>query len=94
MNHPRAMFLGTISVILGLVAMIIYDVDPLVFWGGLVWMATARYIVKGYTAYLAGRAELHTWQAHNPKPVKPTRAVREDLRVVRGSDGNGRRVMV
>ena len=94
MNHPRALFLGTIAVILGLVCMIVYDVDPLIFWGGLVWMVTARSIVKGYSAYLAGRVADRQWQAHNPKPQKVARAVREDLRVVRGSDGSGRRVMV
>lgn len=94
MNHPRALFLGTLAVILILVAMVVYDMDPLVFWLGLVWMVTARAVLKGYTAYLAARSELHTWQAHNPKRAKAARTARADLRVVRGSDGSGRRVMV
>ena len=90
----RTKFLALVAMAAGCFVASIAGVEPLIIFCGLVWVATARYIVKGYTAYLAGRAEMHSWQARNPKPQKVARAVREELRVVRGSDGSGRRVMV
>ena len=94
MNHPRALFLGTIAVVLGLVCMIVYQVDATTFWLtvfalGMSWIALQFYRVRVY-----GRVADRQWQRENPKPQKVARAGREDLRVVRGSDGSGRRVMV
>lgn len=94
-DHPRAMFLALVAIAVGCLMASIAGVDQLVIFCGLVWVATARYIVKGYTAYQLGRVADRQWQAHNPKSAKPARAVRGDeLRVVRGSDGGGRRLMV
>lgn len=94
MNHPRALFLGTLATILGLVCMIVYQVDATVFWLGVVVLGMSWLTVEFYRIHTYGRVADRQWQAHNPKSQKVTRAVREELRVVRGSDGNGRRVMV
>jgi hypothetical protein len=94
MNHPRALFLAVVAVILGLVCMIVYQVDATVFWLSLVALGVAWLILEFYKVRTYGRVADRQWQARNPKPQKVTRAVREELRVVRGSDGSGRRVMV
>ena len=94
MNHPRAVFLGVVATILGLVVMIVYDVDPNLFVACVTLVVLAFLAVEFYKVRTYGRVADRQWQARNPNPQKVTRAVREDLRVVRGSDGNGRRVMV
>jgi hypothetical protein len=94
MNHPRALFLAVVAVILGLVCMIVYQVDATVFWLSLVALGVAWLILEFYKVRTYGRVADRQWQARNPKPQKARPVVREDLRVVRGSDGNGKRVMV
>lgn len=95
MRHPRALFLGTLSVILGLIAMIVYGVSPNLFWGSLVAMFFGWLFVEFYRAYVYGRVADRQWQRENPRPPKPERGGHlEGLRVVRGQDQPGKRVMI
>lgn len=92
MKHPRAAFLGTLAAFLGLVAMIVYDVSADLFWGGVVLMFLAWLFVEFYRSYTYGRVADRQWQRANPKPARVERP--EGLRVVRGSDQPGKRVMI
>ena len=95
MKHARAQFLGVLTVIAGLVLLVVYDVSADLFWGGVVLAFLAWLFVEFYRAYVYGRVADRQWQRANPKPVKPTKVERgEGLRVVRGSDQPGKRVMI
>lgn len=91
---PLLTFLGVLALIVALCLVILWHVDPELVWLGVVWIMTCWALVRGYAAYIAGHTADLAWQAKNPRPAKPEKCkVPEGLRVVRGSDGPGKRVL-